>query len=88
MANVCQISKVKILPSSTWYFIFYLFLESGKEKVGWLFGWGLRPFEAVFPSISDRLPERGRKKREMIGPKNPTRTYCKRSKPLPYCNPN
>ena len=36
--------------------------------VGWLVGWlvvlGLRPFE-VFKSILGRLPERGRKKREM-----------------------
>ena len=44
-------------------------------------------------SISGRLPERGRKRRERIDEsKNvqttPTRTYCKRSRPLPYCNPN
>ena len=32
---------------------------------GWLF-WTLRPFETVFLSKSGRLPERGRKKREMI----------------------
>ena len=34
-------------------------------SVGWLF-WALRPFETVFQSISSRLPERGRKKREKI----------------------
>ena len=28
--------------------------------------WVKRPFETVFQSISGRLPERGRKKREMI----------------------
>ena len=35
--------------------------------VCWLVGWlckALRPFETVFQSISGRLPERGRKKRE------------------------
>ena len=32
----------------------------------WLVVWGLGPFETVFQSISGRLPERGRKKREMI----------------------
>ena len=32
---------------------------------GWLF-WVSRPFETVFQSKSGRLPERGRKKREMI----------------------
>ena len=32
------------------------------QLVGWLF-WAKRPFETVFQSISDRLPERGRKKR-------------------------
>ena len=34
------------------------------KVVGWLF-WALQPFEAVFQSISGRLPERGKKKREM-----------------------
>ena len=52
-----------------------------------------RPFEAIFQSLSGRLPKRGRKRRERIEKsKNvqttPTRTYCKRSMPLPYCNPN
>ena len=53
------------------------------------------PFESVhvLQSISGRLLERGRKKREMIDEsKNvqttPTRTYCKRSRPLPYYNQN
>ena len=60
--------------------------------VGWLF-WAERPFEAVFQSISGRLPERGRKKREMIDERKnvqtiQTRTYCKCRKPLPYSNPN
>ena len=35
-----------------------------KMLVGWLF-WALRPFETVFQSVSGRLPERGRKKREV-----------------------
>ena len=35
------------------------------KLVGWLF-WTYRPFETVFQSISGRLPERGRNKREMI----------------------
>ena len=60
--------------------------------VGWLF-WAKRLFETVFQSISGRLPERGRKKREMIDKRKnvqttPTRTYCKCSRPLPYCNTN
>ena len=59
--------------------------------VGWF--WVKRPFETVFQSISGRLPQRGRKRKERIDEsKNvqttPTRTYCKRSRPLPYCNPN
>ena len=61
--------------------------------VGWLVGWlfGVyRPFETVFQSISSRLPKRGRKRRERIEEsKNvrttPTRTYCERRRPLPYC---
>ena len=47
----------------------------------------------MFQSISGRLPKRGRKRRERIDEsKNVqttlTRTYCKRSRPLLYCNPN
>ena len=62
------------------------------RMVGWLF-WAYRPFETVFQSVSGRLPERGRKKREMINERKnvqttPTRTHCKRSSPLPYSNPN
>ena len=61
--------------------------------VGWLF-WVYRPFQTVFQSISGRLPKRGRNRRKRIRideSKNvqttPTRTYCKCSRPLPYCNP-
>ena len=59
--------------------------------VGWF--WVSRPFETVFQSISGRLPKKGRKRKERIDEsKNvqttPTRTYCKRSRPLPYCNLN
>ena len=44
-------------------------------------------------SISGRLPKRGRKRIERIDEsKNvqttPTRTFCKCSRPLPYCHPN
>ena len=51
------------------------------------------PFETIFQSISSRLSKRGRKRRERIDEsKNvqtiPTCTYCKRSRPLPYCNAN
>ena len=60
--------------------------------VGWLF-WVLRPFETVLQSISGRLPERGRTRRERIDESKtvqttPTRTYCKRNRPLPYYHPN
>ena len=56
--------------------------------VGWLF-WVKRPLETVFQSLSGRLPERRRKRRErIVESKNvqttPTRTYCKRNRPLPY----
>ena len=67
-------------------------LKSERRLVGWLF-WVLRSFETIFQSISGRLPERGRKRREKIdGSKNaqttPTRTHCKRRRPLPYYQPN
>ena len=61
--------------------------------LGWLVVLGLRPFETVFQSILGRLPEKGRKKREMIDERKnvqttPVRTYCKHRRPLPYSTPN
>ena len=61
-------------------------------KFGWLVVFGFNgPLRQYFSLY--RLPERGRKRRERIDEnKNvqttPTRTYHKRSRPLPYCNPN
>ena len=65
-------------------------------RLSWLVGcfWFKGPLRQYFQSISGRLPKRGRKRRDRIEeqekcPNNPpTRTYCKRSRPLPYCNPN
>ena len=62
------------------------------QTVGWLVIWVLPPFETVFQSISSRLP-RGRKKIEKIHERKniqttPTRTHCKRYRPLPYYYPN
>ena len=52
-------------------------MQSSQISIGRLVVWALRPFETVFQSISDRLPERGRKKkREMIDER-------KMSKPVP-----
>ena len=61
------------------------------DLVGWLF-WVKWPFETIFQSISGGLPKRGRKRRVKTDEsKNdqtiPTRTYCKRSRPLPYYHP-
>ena len=46
-------------------------------------------FNGPFQSMSGRLPKRGRKRRERIDEskdvqKKNTRTYCERSRPLPY----
>ena len=53
--------------------------------------WVKRPFETVFQSISGRLSERGRKKRERTESKSvqtiPIRTYCKRKRSLTYYYP-
>ena len=47
--------------------------KSKSTQGGWLF-WAIRPYETVFQSISSRLPERGRKKREMIDERNNVQT--------------
>ena len=76
-----------------------IWITVGQGPTALTVGWGAclirakRPFETVFQSISGRLPERGRKKREMIDERKnvqttPTRTFCKHRRPLPYYNPN
>ena len=71
---------------------------SRAARIGWLVGWlvgcfgfngPLRQYFSLYRAVS----QRGRKRRERIDEsKNvqttPTRTYCKCSRPLPYCNPN
>ena len=61
------------------------------------FGWLFLGLTALRDSISVYIgpspPEKGRKKREMIDERKnvqtaPTRTYCKRSRALPYSHPN
>ena len=71
------------------------FQEGMLELVSWKVVLDLTAlrFETVFQSISGRLPERGREKREVIDERKnvqttPTRTYCKRNRPLPYYNLN
>ena len=67
---------------------------SQREGFGWLVGFGfngpLRQYFSLYRAVSQR---EGEKRKERIDEsKNvqttPTRTYCKRSRPLPYCNPN
>ena len=66
------------------------------ENILWLvgcFGFNDLLRQTVFQSISGRLPKRGRQRREKIDEsKNfqitPSRTYCKRNRPLPYYYPN
>ena len=56
--------------------------------VGWLV-WGfngpLRQYFSLYRAVSQREGERGK---EGYVQTTPTRTYCKCSRPLPYCNPN
>ena len=62
---------------------------SPTQPIGWLVDFGLNgPLRQYFS-----LPKRGRKRKERIDERKnvqttPTRTYCKRSRPLPYYNPN
>ena len=64
MWNLIEICRaVAGEKSSSFKAIGPVILEKTEHMVGWLF-WFKRPFETVFQSISGRLPERGRKKRE------------------------
>ena len=68
-------------------------LRSGLSWFGWLvgcFGFNgpLRQYCSLY-RVSQREGERGEKINESKNVQTtPTRTYCKCSRPLPYCNPN
>ena len=77
------------------YLIFSIPYFEPIRSFGWLVVLGLTAlWDSIYiVSISGHLPKRGRKRRERIKEsKNvqttPTRTYCKRSRPLPYYYPN
>ena len=66
--------------------------------VNWLVGWlvgcfglngPLRQYFSLYrPSPKEREKEERTYRQEKKCPNNPTRTYCKRSRSLPYYNPN
>ena len=61
--------------------------------VGWLVGFGfngpLRQYFSLYRAVSQREGERGEKVDESKNVQTtPTRTYCTRNRPLPYCNQN
>ena len=64
--------------------------ETARYRLKYCLKGPLNPKSTNQPTISGRLPKGGRKRRNES--KNvqttPTRTYCKRSRPLPYCNLN
>ena len=91
--NKCQLWDVHSYLPFKWFLSNFLWFSKSKQvQCSWLsLFWILQPFETVFQSISGRLPERGRKRRERIEEsKNvqTTRTHCKHSRPLPYYHPN
>ena len=61
--------------------------------VGWLVGFGfngpLRQYFSLYRAVSQREREREERIDESKNVQTtPTRTYCKRNRPLPYCNQN
>ena len=68
------------------------------EMIGWgrgglLVGFGfngpLRQYFSLYRAVSQKEGERGERIDESKNVQTtPTRTYCKRNRPLPYCNPN
>ena len=67
-----------------WYFVFYSWL------VG-CFGFNgpSRQYFSLYQAVSQREGERGERIDESKNVQTtPTRTYCKRNRPLPYCSQN
>ena len=62
------------------------------EPIGWLvgcFGFNgpLKQYFSLYRAVSQREGERGERIDESKNVQTtPTRTYCKRNRPLPYCN--
>ena len=59
--------------------------------VGWLFGFNdpLRQYYSLYRVVSQREGERGERMEESKNVQtSPTRTYCKRNRPLPYYQSN
>ena len=85
-------SSIRWKTRTILYFVehyFFLWYSGGLRLVGWLFGFNgsLRQYFSLYRAVSQREGER----RETIDEsKNvqttPTRTHCKRNRPLPYCN--
>ena len=59
-----------------------------RMEIFWLVVLSLAAFEAIFQSISGRLPERGRKRRERIQESKHVQTTPTRTPTLPYYHPN
>ena len=80
-----------VLRLTLLFFHFVLFLRC---QVGWLFGFNgpLRQYFSLYQAVSQREGEREKGEKRTDESKNvqttSTRTYYKRSRPLPYCNPN
>ena len=67
---------------------------TSRQGFGWLVGWfglngPLRQYFSLYRAVSQREGERRERIDESKNVQTtPTRTYCKRSRPLPYCNQN
>ena len=70
------------------------FTNRSETVVGWLvgcFGFSgpLRQYFSLYRAVSQREGERRERTDESKNVQTtPTRTYCKRNRPLPYCNQN
>ena len=82
---------------ATYFRFFFRFYKKGSCQlldVGWLvgcFGFNgpLRQYFSLYRAVSQREGERGERIDESKNVQTtPTRTYCKRNRLLPYCNPN
>ena len=70
----------------------YISIKLTRHRI-WLVGFGfngpLRRYFSLYRAVSQREGEREERIDESKNVKTtPTRTYCKRNRPLPYCNPN
>ena len=90
---LCHVFSNLLLFKPQWSLVNSISYSSNSSVVGWLVGFGFngpfRQYFSLYRAVSQREGERGERiDKSKNVQTTPTCTYCKRNRPLPYCNQN